>query len=152
MLPRICFNNMQVAAVYTGSFHSGALTSTGELFLWGMNYKQQTGNRDKKAGHVVMPSVVGFDASGGENFIAAAASNETTLALTASGRVLICGEGSKQGAVQEAEASGVHEVRYVAATSSFVDITQVIQETVESSMSRIVGVIGGRCTIGLVVE
>jgi hypothetical protein len=41
LLPQVLFNNKKISCIYAGSFHSGCLTSQGELYTWGMNNNGQ---------------------------------------------------------------------------------------------------------------
>ncbi|KAK2962772.1 hypothetical protein BLNAU_2205 [Blattamonas nauphoetae] len=151
-LPSLSFASSQpasqttVSCVYAGSYHSACLTSTGEVFLWGMNNNGQIGIRSNKIGHAMMPQLVSQFVTGRESCVSVALGHESTAIMTSSGRILMCGKGSMEIGKSEDEKAFINK------NTSFVDMTATIQTTTESTMTRGMKVIGGRCNMTFLVE
>lgn len=89
----VCVAGLEaVIAVYTGLFHSAAVTSKGELFLWGQNYNGQLGLGDRV--HRPLPVRLSQKALGGQPVAMVACGNFYTLVVTQGGQLFAFGSGA----------------------------------------------------------
>ena len=77
-----------VIAVATGGKHSLAVTSTGKVLAWGNNFYGQLGDGTTKDSHAPVPVAL----PRGTQVVAVAAGGTSSLAVTASGKVLAWGD------------------------------------------------------------